>query len=66
MGVRGLESAKICESRMECLWRSGARRGQENIFGTEMGGGISGVVSTGQGKEVGEEVGVREAGVPDA
>jgi len=29
-------------------------------------GGIGGAVRTGQGKEVGEEVGVREAGVPDA
>jgi len=36
---KGVESAKICELRMECLWRSGVRRGQENICGMEMGEG---------------------------
>ena len=62
-----MDSAKICESGMECLWRSGARRGQENICSTVMrGGGIIEAVRTGQGKEAGEEVGVREASVADA
>ena len=37
MGVGELESAKICESEIECLWRRGARRGYENICGAEMG-----------------------------
>jgi len=60
-----LDSAKICESGMECLWRSGARKGQENLCGTEMGG-IGKAVKTGQGEEVGEEVRVLEARVADA
>jgi len=33
----GLESATIRESGMERLWRSGARREQDNRCGTEMG-----------------------------
>jgi len=48
---------------MEYLCRNGARAGEHMWYSNWE---IGGAVRTGQGKEVGEEVGVRTAGVPDA
>ena len=43
--------------------RGEARAGEHTWYGD---GGIGGAVRTGQGEEVGAEVGVREVGVSDA